>query len=110
MESDNGGVPYFFDGETTCGVNEATHCKYVAYPAQHMLPTTGAFASRFTTSGTITIIVPVADVGNQADAKMFSATGVTGTQAEPSCTSATSTCAAIFNVIDSSAPYDFTPL
>jgi hypothetical protein len=109
MESDGGGSPSFFDGETTCGLNEGTHCKYLAYPATHPLPTTGPFASGYNAAtGKITLIVPVADVGGLQEAKLYSVTGLTATQAQPSCPAGSSTCSTIFNVIDSTAPYSAT--
>ena len=53
----------------------------------------------YTQSGTITIKVPASDVGGSSS--LNSATGVTATLTEPS-----STGAAIFNVIDSTPPYN----
>jgi hypothetical protein len=92
MESDAGGPPTFFDGDSFCGA-ATTHCKLLTYPPAHTV--TGSF----TPSGTITIKVPFADVGGGGS--IFSVTGLTGTQNE-----ASSTGTAIFNVIDSTAPYD----
>jgi hypothetical protein len=92
MESDAGGTPTFYDGDSTCGVF-TTHCKLIAYPPGHTIK------GSFTPSGTITLTVPMADVGGSGS--IYSVTGVTGTQNEPS-----STGAAIFNVIDSTPPYD----
>lgn len=99
MESDGGGKPYFFDGQSVCGIppnNPEEHCKFITYPPQHIL-TTGSY----TTSGTITILVPVKDVGGSTDPTLYSVTAVTATQALSS-TSGTG----IFNVIDSTPPYD----
>ena len=53
----------------------------------------------YTPSGTIKLTVPMADVGGSGS--LYSVTGVTGTQSEPG-----STGAAIFNVIDSTPPYN----
>jgi hypothetical protein len=92
MESDDGGAPTFYDGDSTCGA-ATTHCKTLAYPPQHTI--TGSY----TPSGTITLTVPYADVGGGGP--IASVTGVTATQTAPS-----STGAAIFNVIDSTPPYD----
>ena len=92
MESDGGGPPTFFDGDSVCGV-ASTHCKFLAYPPGR------AVTGSYTASGTITIKVPVADVGGTGS--LYSVTGLTATQAE-----ASSTGAAIFNVIDSTPPYD----
>ena len=92
MESDGGGPPTFFDGDSVCGV-ASTHCKFLNYPPAHAV--TGSYSP----SGTITIKVPVADIGGGGS--LYSVTGLTATQAEPS-----STGTAIFNVIDSTPPYD----
>jgi hypothetical protein len=92
MESDNGGPPTFYDGDSACGI-ATTHCKFLSYPPGHSV--TGSY----TKSGTITIKVPVADVGGNGS--IYSVTGVTATQTEPA-----SIGNAIFNVIDSTAPYD----
>jgi hypothetical protein len=95
MESDNGAKPSFFAGNSLCGV-ESQHCKFINYPSTHTVK--GAYSK----TGTITIKVPVADVGGKAaHAKLYSVTGVTATQTEPS-----SSGKAVFNVIDSTAPYD----
>jgi hypothetical protein len=98
MEIDNGGTPYFFDGESTCGV-ASSHCKALGYPATHTL-TTGC--SYDPTTGTITIRIRTQDVGGtaMADAPRYSVIGFSATEAQPS--SSTS----IFNVIDSTPPYD----
>jgi hypothetical protein len=96
MESDTGGTPTFYDGESVCEVpptNPAEHCKVMGYPPAHTIK------GSYTASGTITLTVPMADVGGSGS--IYSVTGVTGTQNEPS-----STGAAIFNVIDSTPPYD----
>jgi hypothetical protein len=90
MESDGGGTPMFYDGDSTCGI-ASTHCKYLAYPATH------AVTGSYTPDGKITIKVPVADL---ATGPFYSVTGVTATQTFPS-----STGDAIFNVIDSTPPY-----
>ena len=92
MESDNGGPPTFYDGDSVCGVF-STHCKVINYPPAHTI------SGSYTPSGTITLTVPMADVGGSGS--LYSVTGVTGTQSEPG-----STGAAIFNVIDSTPPYN----
>jgi hypothetical protein len=96
MESDAGGTPTFYDGESACGVpptNPEEHCKVMAYPPAH------AIKGSYTPAGTITLTVPMADVGGSGS--LYSVTGVTGTQ-----TLSGSSGAAIFNVIDSTPPYD----
>ena len=92
MESEDGGTPTFYDGDTTCGV-ASTHCKFIDYPPVH------AVTGSYTPSGTITIQVPVQDVGGSAP--LYSVTGVTATEVGPS-----STGTAVFNVVDSTPPYD----
>jgi hypothetical protein len=92
MESDGGAAPTFFDGDSACGV-ATTHCKFLTYPPGHTV--TGSYSP----SGTITIKVPVADIAGGGS--LYSVTGVTATQ-----TAASSTGTAIFNVIDSTPPYD----
>jgi hypothetical protein len=91
MESDNGAPPSFFDGDAVCGV-ASTHCKFLTYPSGH------AVKGSYSPTGTITITVPYTDVPKGS---LFSVTGVTATQTESS-----STGAALFNVIDSTPPYD----
>jgi hypothetical protein len=96
MESDGGGAPTFYDGESVCEVpptNPAEHCKIMGYPPAHTI------AGSYTPSGTITLTVPTADVGGSGS--LYSVTGVAGTQNLPASTGTT-----IFNVIDSTPPYD----
>lgn len=96
MESDAGGTPTFYDGDSVCGVppnNPEEHCKFITYPPAH------AIHGSYTPAGTITMTVPMADVGGSGS--LYSVTGVTGTQNVSG-----STGGAIFNVIDSTAPYD----
>jgi hypothetical protein len=95
MESDNGAKPTFYAGASTCGV-ASDHCKFINYPSTHTIK--GSYSKK---TGTITLRVPVADVGRKPRAKLYSVTGVTATQTEPS-----SSGKAIFNVIDSTQPYD----
>jgi hypothetical protein len=96
MESDNGGPPTFYAGQSTCGIT-TTHCKFINYPSTHTVTGT------FTAAGEIRITVPASDVGSRPTAKLFSVTGVTATQ-----TQSASSGTAIFNVIDSTPPYDVT--
>jgi hypothetical protein len=91
MESDNGAPPTFYEGDAICGV-ASTHCKFLTYPPAH------AIRGGYSPTGTITITVPYSDVPKGS---LFSVTGVTATQTESS-----STGAAIFNVIDSTPPYN----
>src|SRR5207253_9766872 len=74
MESDGGAAPSFFDGETS-SIN-TTHGKFLTYPPAHTIQ-----ASYLATSpGTITLTVPVADVGGNSTATLYSITGLTVTQ------------------------------
>jgi hypothetical protein len=96
MESDGGGKPSFYVGETACGVppsNPEEHCKALTYGPGKTIK------GRYTKKGTIRLVVPLKDVGG--DRKLFSVTGVTATQSTPGSSGGT-----VFNVIDSTAPYD----
>jgi hypothetical protein len=96
MESDAGGAPTFYDGDSICGIppnNPAEHCKAITYPPGHTIK------GSYTPSGTITLTVPMADVGGSGS--LYSVTGLTATQNEPG-----SSGLALFNVIDSTPPYD----
>jgi hypothetical protein len=96
MESDAGGAPTFYDGDSVCGIppnNPAEHCKGITYPPGH------AIKGSYTPAGTITLTVPMADVGGSGS--LYSVTGLTATQNEPG-----SSGLALFNVIDSTPPYD----
>src|SRR5438132_355179 len=98
MESDAGQAPSFFDGETS-SIN-TTHGKFLTYPGAHSIQ--GSFT--LGSPGVITLNVPVADVGGNSKATLFSITGLTVTQATASSTGDT-----IFNQIDATAPFDFKP-
>jgi hypothetical protein len=65
----------------------------ITYPPAHTIK------GSYTPDGTITLTVPAADVGGSGS--LYSVTGVTATQSD-----AGSTGAAIFNVIDSTPPYN----
>ncbi|MGH9072525.1 MAG: hypothetical protein ACRDZQ_00165 [Acidimicrobiales bacterium] len=103
MESDNGAAPTFEAGETTTTQvsNQAGTQQgfFLTYPGQH------AVTGTYNPDGLITIDVPAADVGNptKADMGLFSVTGITATQSQPS-----SSGSAVFNQIDASDPYDLT--
>ena len=98
MESDGGAAPSFFDGETS-SIN-TTHGKFLTYPPAHTIQ-----ASYLATSpGTITLTVPVADVGGNSKTTLYSITGLTVTQGTASSIGDT-----IFNQIDATRPFDFTP-
>jgi len=92
MESDNGGPPTFYDGDSVCGI-ASTHCKMLTYPPAHTV------SGSYSPSGTITIKVPAANVGGSGP--IYSVTGLTATQ-----NASSSTGTAIFNVIDSTPPYN----
>jgi hypothetical protein len=92
MESDGGGAPSFYVGESVCGV-ETSHCKGLTYPPGKTIK------GKYTTKGTIRLVVPLKAVGG--DRKLFSITALTATQTAPG-----SSGTSIFNVIDSTAPYD----
>ena len=96
MESDSGAAPTFFDGETS-SIN-TTHGKFLTYPPAHTIQ------GSYTAQGTITLTVPMADVGGNARAILYSLTGLTVTQATSSSSGDT-----IFNQIDATRPFDFRP-
>ncbi|PYX78729.1 MAG: hypothetical protein DMG70_30460 [Acidobacteria bacterium] len=98
MESDGGAAPSFFDGETS-SIN-TTHGKFLTYPPAHTI--LGSYTS--SSPGTITLTVPVTDVGGNSKATLYSITGLSVTQATASSSGDT-----IFNQIDSTAPFDFKP-
>lgn len=107
MESYAGGAPTFYAGRTqTIAARPNTGSGqgfFLTYPPEDRV--TGTYTRG--SPGTITIDVPAADVGNpgRANLKLYSATGLTATQLEPSSASGT-LAANVFNVIDASAPYD----
>ncbi len=98
MESDAGQTPNFFDGETS-SIN-TTHGKFLTYPPAHSIQ--GSFT--LSSPGTITLTVPIADVGGNSKATLFSITGLSVTQSTSSSTGDT-----IFNPIDATGPFDFKP-
>jgi hypothetical protein len=110
MESDAGQAPTFFDGETLA--LSSSHGKFLTYNPANSIQ--GSFAAS-STGGVITLNVPVADVGGNPNATLYSITGVTATQLTASSTgsagsSTTGTSTGpIFNQIDATEPFDFTP-
>ncbi len=98
MESDNGGTPTFFDGETTTFDNGEGF--FMTYPPVHTIQGSHKNSSE---GGVITLTVPVADVGGHSTATLYSLTGLSVTQ------STASSANTVFNQIDATAPFDFTP-
>jgi hypothetical protein len=98
MESDNGQSPTFFDGETTTLASNQGF--FMTYPPTHTIP--GSYTNT-AGGGVIKMTVPVADVGNNSRAVLYSLTGLTVTQASSSSSNT------IFNQIDATAPFDFIP-
>src|SRR3989441_3756926 len=109
MESDGGMTPTFYDGETL-SVN-TTHGKFLTYNRAHSIQ--GSYTA--TSPGVITLDVPVADVGGNADATLFSITALTATLVPTSkinsqiITASSTSTGPIFNQIDATAPFDFPP-
>ncbi|MHB1987411.1 MAG: hypothetical protein ACYCSF_05440 [Acidimicrobiales bacterium] len=108
MESDSGAAPSFYAGETQTLAAGTTATGtgqgfFMTYPPEQAV--TGSYTAG--SPGTITINVPAKDVGNSSASllRLFSVTGMTVTQSEPSSLSG-SLAASVFNVIDSTAPYD----
>jgi len=110
MESDGGQAPTFFDGETLALSD--THGKFLTYNPANSIQ--GSFAAS-STGGVITLNVPVADVGGNPNVNLYSIIAVTATQLTPSSagsvgSSITGTSTGpIFNQIDATEPFDFTP-
>jgi hypothetical protein len=96
MESDNGQAPTFFDGETATVANGEGF--FLTYPPTHSIQ--GSYTNSVS-GGVITLTVPVADVGGNSKAVLYSLTGMAVTQA------AASSSSTIFNQIDATAPFDF---
>lgn len=105
MESDGGGTPTFYAGETsTTSVSNQQQTQqgfFLTYP-----PTFPVKGSYDAATGIITITVPAKDVGDPSAAalELYSVTGLTATQSQPA-----STGSAVFNQIDATAPYDLLP-
>jgi hypothetical protein len=83
MESAAGGAPTFYTG-TTQGLTD-THAKYLEYPATDTTDVKGTISK-----GTITWTVPLSVVGSPAVGQgLYSVTGFTDTQIQPSTTPTT---------------------
>jgi hypothetical protein len=103
MDNNGGsGPPSFFDGDTTSLLlpsNPAEHTKYIAYPQTHKL--SSAQASYNASTGTITLRIPRADVGNPGDGTpLYSITAFTATSTSPQSSNT------LFNLIDAATPFD----
>jgi len=98
MESDTGGTPTFFDGETT--TFDSGEGFFMTYPPGHTIQGSYKNSSK---GGVITLTVPVADVGGSPTATLYSLTGLSVTQSTASSTTT------VFNQIDATAPFDFVP-
>ncbi|HET9691245.1 MAG TPA: hypothetical protein VFP61_08830 [Acidimicrobiales bacterium] len=97
-------TPTFFDGDTSCVPPPGTpgeHCKLITYPQTHLL--SASQANYDPATGTITLDIPAADVGNPGvGTTLYSVTAFTATSASPQ--SATTP----FNLIDATTPFDHT--
>jgi hypothetical protein len=98
------GTPSFFDGDTSCippPGNAADHCKYMTFPQTNVLAATNG--SYDAAKGTITLHIPLADVGSPASgATLYSVTAFSATALTPQ--SATT----LFNLTDATTPFDHT--
>jgi hypothetical protein len=95
------GKPTFFAGDTAGlpPANPAEHTKYLTYPQTHLL--SAAQAAYDATTGTITLHVPLADVGSPpAGTVLYSATAFTATSTTPQ------SAGTLFNLIDSTTPFE----
>ncbi len=92
------GQPTFFDGDSA-GIppaNAGEHTKYLSYPQTHRI--TGSYDAA---TGTITLHIPRADVGNPSDGTpLYSVTAFTASSSSPQ--SATT----LFNLIDAAPPFE----
>jgi hypothetical protein len=100
----------FYDGETLALSD--THGKFLTYNPANTIPGTYTASG---SGGVITLTVPVADVGGNAGATLYSITALTATQLTSSSagstgsgTTGTST-GPLFNQIDATQPFDFKP-
>jgi hypothetical protein len=95
MESNGGGAPRFFDGTSDCIYT--THCKYMTFPGDNVID------GSYDPDGTITLHVPLPDIGNPAaGTTLFSAVASTVTAGQPLETQA------VFNQTDAAEPFNFT--
>lgn len=94
MESNAGGAPRFFDGDMKCQI-ATTHCKYFTYPGDHTIQGTEDAATN-----TITLHVPLADVGSPASGTpLYSVVAFTTSELAPL------SVPSIFNQIDATVPF-----
>jgi hypothetical protein len=92
------GQPTFFDGDTAPipPASAAEHTKYLSYPQTHRI--SGSYNAA---SGTITLHIPRADVGNPVDGTpLYSVTAFTATSTSPQSSTT------LFNLIDAASPFD----
>jgi hypothetical protein len=93
------GTPTFFEGTTSCVPpgNPEEHCKYLTYPQTN--PIKGSIDKA---TGVITLTIPTTLIGMHDGSQLTSVTAFTTTAA--TAQSATT----LFNLIDSTPPFDFT--
>jgi hypothetical protein len=96
MESDGGGPPSFYAGQTSALAVPSDTAFFLTYPPQDAVSGTYSPGA----PGTITITVPAGDFGGYSG-PLYSATGITATELLPA-----STGAGVFNQIDATEPYD----
>ena len=101
MDSNGGGSPTFFDGDTA-GVpppNPGEHTKYMTFPQTNALgPSQASYDPR---AGVITLHIPLADVGNPAPGTvLYSVTAFSATSTSPQSAST------LFNLTDATSPFD----
>jgi len=107
MESDNGGAPTFYDGESASTTFENGGNGSVTYPGANQI--TGTYTA--TAPGTITINVPAADVSDPTaiSSTLFSVTASTMSYPAPPNSEPVESGigGVLFNTIDVAPPYDF---
>jgi hypothetical protein len=92
------GRPTFFAGDTAGlpPANSAEHTKYMTFPQTHRV--SGSYDAG---SGTITLRIPLSDVGNPPyGTPLYSVTAFTATSTAPQSSST------LFNLIDAATPFD----
>lgn len=99
MESELGGPPSFYAGQTSTLAAPGSGAFFLTYPPEDTVSGTYTLGA----PGTIKITVPAADVGGPRTGNLYSVTGITATEVIPPATGA-----AVFNQIDATAPYDVT--
>jgi hypothetical protein len=102
MDSNEGGKPSFFVGDTSAippPGNQADHTKYITYPQTKTL--SASQASYDAKTGVITMHIPLSDVGKPAfGTVLYSGTAFSATSSSPQSSTT------LFNLIDATTPFE----